>query len=66
MMNQSQCKQLMPNDILEIHLPREIPSVNLIPYARKLEVLYEDAFIIIVTKPNNQNCTPRENILMKV
>ncbi len=29
-------KQLMPNDILEIHLPREIPSVNLIPYARKL------------------------------
>lgn len=51
-------KQLMPNDILEIHLPREIPSVNLIPYARKLEVLYEDAFIIIVTKPNNQNCTP--------
>lgn len=59
-------KQLMTNDILEIHLPREIPSVNLIPYARKLEVLYEDAFIIIVTKPNNQNCTPRENILMKV
>ena len=57
MMNQSQCV-LMPNDILEIHLPREIPSVNLIPYARKLEVLYEDAFIIIVTKPNNQNCTP--------
>ncbi|HGZ4633947.1 TPA: RluA family pseudouridine synthase [Staphylococcus aureus] len=51
-------KQLMTNDILEIHLPREIPSVNLIPYARKLEVLYEDAFIIIVTKPNNQNCTP--------
>ncbi|MDT4003853.1 RluA family pseudouridine synthase, partial [Staphylococcus aureus] len=51
-------KQLMPNDILEIHLPQEIPSVNLIPYARKLEVLYEDAFIIIVTKPNNQNCTP--------
>ena len=56
----------MPNDILEIHLPREIPSVNLIPYARKLEVLYEDAFIIIVTNQTIKIVRLRENILMKV
>lgn len=43
----------MLNDILEIYLLWEILSVNLIFYVCKLEVLYEDVFIIIVIKLNN-------------
>lgn len=51
-------KVLMPEDTLVIHLPREIHSSNLIPFHRPIEIIYEDDYIILVTKPNNQNCTP--------
>ncbi|MBE2145648.1 RluA family pseudouridine synthase [Staphylococcus argenteus] len=51
-------KVLMPEDTLVIHLPIEIHSSNMIPFDRPLEVIYEDTYIILVTKPKNQNCTP--------
>ena len=31
---------------------------NLIPYDKELEVIYEDAYLIIVNKPQMQNCAP--------
>ena len=45
-------------DRLEVHFPCETPSENLIPYDKELEVIYEDAYLIIVNKPQMQNCAP--------
>ena len=45
-------------DRLEVHFPSETPSENLIPYDKELEVIYEDAYLIIVNKPQMQNCAP--------
>ena len=45
-------------DRLEVHFPCETPSENLIPYDKELEIIYEDAYLIIVNKPQMQNCAP--------
>ena len=44
-------------DRLEVHFPCETPSENLIPYDKELEIIYEDAYLIIVNK-QMQNCAP--------
>ncbi|MBL3398207.1 RluA family pseudouridine synthase [Staphylococcus pasteuri] len=46
------------NDKLEVRLPKEVPSANLVPYLKPLDILFEDDYIIIVFKPNGQNCAP--------
>ncbi|MDK4212836.1 RluA family pseudouridine synthase [Staphylococcus warneri] len=50
--------QLNLGDQLVVQLPLEIPSANLIPYLKPLDILFEDDYIIIVSKPNRQNCAP--------
>ncbi|WP_251519422.1 MULTISPECIES: RluA family pseudouridine synthase [Staphylococcus] len=51
-------KQLEIDDQLDIHLNKEVPSQNLIPYTDSLKILYEDQYLLIVSKPPNQNCAP--------
>lgn len=46
------------NDKLEVRLPKEVPSANLVPYLKPLDILFEDDYIIIVFKHNGQNCAP--------
>ena len=41
-----------------MRLPKEVPSANLVPYLKPLDILFEDDYIIIVFKPNGQNCAP--------
>lgn len=50
--------QLNFGDQLEVQLPIEVPSANLTPYMKPLDILFEDDYIIIVSKPNGQNCAP--------
>ena len=50
--------QLNFGDQLEVQLPIEVPSANLTPYMKPLDILFEDDYIIIVSKPNGQKlCT---------
>lgn len=51
-------KQLEIDDQLDIYLNKEVPSQNLIPYTATLTILYEDQYLLIVSKPPNQNCAP--------
>lgn len=51
-------KDMYPGDDLEVHLPIEKPSSNLIPFRKELEIVFEDAYILIVNKPQFQNCAP--------
>ncbi|MDY4022286.1 RluA family pseudouridine synthase [Staphylococcus borealis] len=51
-------KMMMPDDELTIELPDEIPSAYLIPSDNPVEVLYEDDYLIIVSKPHHLNSTP--------
>lgn len=50
--------QLRPGDCLEVRLPRELPSPNLIPFEKPLNILFEDDFILIVSKAPMQNSAP--------
>ncbi len=51
-------KMMMPGDELTIALPNETPSTYLIPSRNPIEILYEDDYLIIVSKPNYLNSTP--------
>ena len=51
-------KMMMPGDELTIALPNETPSTYLIPSHNSIELLYEDDYLIIVSKPNYLNSTP--------
>lgn len=56
-------KQLAINDKLEVFLSDETPSSNLKPYSDALNILYEDSYLIIVSKPAQQNCAPSRDHL---
>ena len=43
-------KMMMPGDELTIALPNETPSTYLIPSHNSIELLYEDDYLIIVSK----------------
>lgn len=51
-------KQMTEGDILEVILPDEKPSENLIYYHAPLDILYEDSYYLAVSKPAHQNCAP--------
>lgn len=51
-------KQLQYGDIVEVHLGYETASYNLIPFNKPLNILYEDAYLLIVSKEVYQNCAP--------
>ncbi|MCA0106577.1 hypothetical protein LB104_21870, partial [Bacillus subtilis] len=51
-------KQLQNGDIVEVHLGYETASNNLIPFNKPLNILYEDAYLLIVSKKAFQNCAP--------
>ena len=51
-------KMMMAGDKLTIMLPDETPSSYLIPSRNPIEILYEDDYLIIVSKPNYLNSTP--------
>ena len=51
-------KQLQNGDIVEVHLGYETASNNLIPFNKSLNILYEDAYLLIVSKKAFQNCAP--------
>lgn len=50
--------KLLEGDSLCVQLPKEQPSGNLVPYDKALTVLYEDEYLLIVSKPTEQNCAP--------
>ena len=45
----------MMQEMLTIMLPDETPSSYLIPSRNPIEILYEDDYLIIVSKPNYLN-----------
>ncbi|HCA7179054.1 TPA: RluA family pseudouridine synthase [Staphylococcus pseudintermedius] len=49
---------LQVGDILEVHMPTELPSSYLEPYDAPLNILYEDTWLLIVAKPSHQNTAP--------
>lgn len=49
---------LQPGDEVIVCLPKEQPSLSLIPYEQPLNVLYEDDWLLIVAKPAHQNSAP--------
>ena len=51
-------KEMAIGDHFEVHMPIETPSSNLLPYPKPLDIVYEDEFILIVNKPQLQNCAP--------
>lgn len=51
-------KEMAIGDYFEVHMPIETPSSNLLPYPKPLDIVYEDEFILIVNKPQLQNCAP--------
>ncbi|PTH78183.1 RluA family pseudouridine synthase [Staphylococcus agnetis] len=51
-------EMLTVGDKVEVHLPEEVPSDNLIPFDAPLTILYEDAWLLIVAKPAHQNSAP--------
>ena len=58
--------KLLEGDSLCVQLPKEQPSANLVPYDKALTVLYEDEYLLIVSKPTEQNCDLLETINIKV
>lgn len=56
-------KQLVVGDILEVYLADEVPSKRLKPYRQKLNILFEDDYLIIISKPAYQNCAPSRDHL---
>lgn len=55
--------QLKHGDVLEVLLADETPSTNLLPYKQPLTILYEDPYLIAVSKSANQNCAPSRDHL---
>lgn len=56
-------KKLTEGDELVVCLPQEQPSFNLQPYHSPLTILFEDDYILIVSKSANQNIAPsREHL----
>lgn len=51
-------KQLEIGDVLQVHLGHETPSSNLLPFTDRLNILYEDEYLLVVSKPALQNCAP--------
>lgn len=51
-------KEMTVGDQFEVHMPIEEPSSNLLPYPKPLDIVFEDEFILIVNKPQSQNCAP--------
>ncbi|UWF56216.1 RluA family pseudouridine synthase [Staphylococcus hyicus] len=51
-------KMLSVGDNVEVQLPKEVPSPNLIPYDMPLHILFEDEWLLIVSKPGHQNSAP--------
>lgn len=49
---------LKKDDQLIVKLPEEVPSTYLRPSNKHIEILYEDTYLIIVSKPVHLNCTP--------
>ena len=45
-------------DVLTVEMPNETASSYLIPYERPIHILYEDAHMLIVSKPKHQNSAP--------
>ncbi|PTI74203.1 RluA family pseudouridine synthase [Staphylococcus succinus] len=54
-------RQLVVNDVLEVHLSQEVPSSNLIPFIQPLNILYEDEYLLVVSKSAFQNCAPSKD-----
>ena len=56
-------KTLCEGDTLVVYLPQEQPSHNLQPYDSPLTILFEDDYLLIVSKSANQNIAPsREHL----
>lgn len=51
-------KEMNQGDILVAKLPVELPSTNLNPFNKTLEIIYEDDYLIIVNKLAHQNSAP--------
>lgn len=51
---------LSAGDQLEVMLPEETPSVSLVPSDQPINILYEDAFLCIVSKPPYINTMPSQ------
>ncbi|MCY6991104.1 RluA family pseudouridine synthase [Staphylococcus argensis] len=49
---------LQPGDIVDVHLQEEQYSDYLQPFQQDLKILYEDQFLLIVSKGAQQNCAP--------
>ncbi|MDR5603083.1 RluA family pseudouridine synthase [Staphylococcus coagulans] len=49
---------LQSDDTLEVHLPKELPSPYLQPFLAPLDILYEDEWLLVVVKPQQQNTAP--------
>ncbi|MBI5975267.1 RluA family pseudouridine synthase [Staphylococcus canis] len=45
-------------DTVVVQLPREHPSPFLVPYDQPLDILYEDAWLLVVNKQKHQNSAP--------
>lgn len=53
--------KLQSEDILKIVLPNERPSDVITPEKLPLDIIYEDAYCLIVNKPAGQACLPSMN-----
>ena len=51
-------ERLQPGDVVEVHLHEEQYSDYLQPFQQDLKILYEDQFLLIVSKGAHQNCAP--------
>ena len=51
-------KTMEAGDTLVVKLPDELPSVNLEPFEKPLDILFEDTYFIAVSKGKQQNCAP--------
>ncbi|MFS0752164.1 RluA family pseudouridine synthase [Oceanobacillus sp. 1P07AA] len=52
---------LQSEDILKIVLPSEVPSDMITPKELPLDIIYEDAYCLVVNKPAGQACLPSMN-----
>lgn len=51
-------KVMLPGNQLTVQLPSEVPSTYLMPSNQPIEVLYEDDYLLLVSKPSRLNSTP--------
>lgn len=59
-------ERLQPGDVVEVHLHEEQYSDYLQPFQQDLKILYEDQFLLIVSKGHIKTVRRRENIHMAV